>query len=150
MPIYEYRCNSCQKVASIFFRSFSAATDPVCPSCNSADMRKLISRTFIVKSEADRWSSMDVERGLSRLANPHDPGAVARWAEEMGKDLGGDMGQEFRDMAEKVTDEDRPPELYDAGYYYQSRVNQARMEAEGKGSGDEGSGGGDDNPWGAP
>ena len=132
MPIYEYRCNSCKKVASIFFRSFSDVTSPACPSCQSADMSKLISRPFIVKSEAERFASMDPSRALGKLDNPYDPGAVERWAKERGRELGDELGADFREMAEQMSSEDRPPELYDPGYYYQSRLNSMRMEAEGK------------------
>ncbi|GEM_PF-503528 len=131
MPIYEYKCNSCGKVSSVFFRSFSDVSEPPCPSCNSADMRKLMSRPFIVKSEAERFAAFDQSKALGRLDSPFDPAAKERWARDVSRSLPGEMGAEFREMAEQMSSEDGPPEMYDPGYYLQSRLNAAQMEAQG-------------------
>lgn len=142
MPIYEYRCNSCGKAASLFFRSFSTPIHAVCPSCNSEDMAKLMSRPVVLKSQLQRIEEMDMGRMMGKLDNPYDPAAAARFAEEMGRELGGDIGEELRGMSEQVQGDERPPELYDAGYYVRSRLEQRRQELSGQGSygGDEGGG----------
>ena len=43
MPIYEYRCVSCNEKSSFFTRSVSARVDPVCQQCGSEDMHRVIS-----------------------------------------------------------------------------------------------------------
>ncbi|MBI2886934.1 MAG: zinc ribbon domain-containing protein [Chloroflexi bacterium] len=143
MPIYEYHCNGCGKVASLFFRSFSTPIRAVCPSCNSEDMSKLMSRPVFLKSQLQRIDEMDMGRMMGKLQNPYDPGAAARFAEEMGGEVGGDIGEELRAMSEQVQGDERPPELYDAGYYVRSRLEQRRQELSGQGSygGDDASGG---------
>ncbi len=40
MPIYEYRCRNCGKVFEILVRRNDV---PVCPQCNSRDLKKLLS-----------------------------------------------------------------------------------------------------------
>lgn len=140
MPIYEFKCNSCRKVASIFFRSFSTPVHPQCPSCQSEDMEKLISRPVILKGQLQRLEEFDLGRSLGKLENPYDAGAAARWAEEMGRELGDEMGADLRDMAQQVEGDERPPELYDPGYFVQSRLERRRQELSGESeSGDSGS-----------
>jgi len=42
MPIFEFRCNNCEKEFESLV--FSSGKDPViCPSCGSSDTRKLLS-----------------------------------------------------------------------------------------------------------
>lgn len=51
MPIYEYRCTSCQRKASLFFRSIAVAdTDPACPHCGHHDLQRLMSRVWSGRS----------------------------------------------------------------------------------------------------
>lgn len=48
MPIYEYRCSSCE----VSFEKLMKFTDndPQCPRCNRVDVRKVISQSgFILK-----------------------------------------------------------------------------------------------------
>ena len=40
MPIYEYRCQSCAQVSSIFFKVASAATDVNCEHCGDYGMER--------------------------------------------------------------------------------------------------------------
>ncbi|MBS1249033.1 MAG: hypothetical protein MAG431_00606 [Chloroflexi bacterium] len=43
MPIYEYQCQNCQEDFEIFVRSFSQEYTPICPKCESGDVKKCIS-----------------------------------------------------------------------------------------------------------
>lgn len=40
MPLYSYRCNACETAFETLVRSSDV---PVCPSCNSGDLTKLVS-----------------------------------------------------------------------------------------------------------
>lgn len=43
MPLYEYKCNSCNKVFEHLTTSVKATEEVKCPSCGSSDIKKLIS-----------------------------------------------------------------------------------------------------------
>lgn len=43
MPIYEYRCNKCNKEFSLIQKVGSSERDTVCPECGSKDVKKKIS-----------------------------------------------------------------------------------------------------------
>jgi putative FmdB family regulatory protein len=47
MPLFDFRCRACQATFEALVRP---AHEPVCPSCGSADLEKLLSRSFSVKS----------------------------------------------------------------------------------------------------
>ncbi|MCA9850676.1 MAG: zinc ribbon domain-containing protein, partial [Dehalococcoidia bacterium] len=44
MPIYEYRCEKCERVSSVFVRSAKAEVKPKCEHCGSTRMKRLMSR----------------------------------------------------------------------------------------------------------
>ena len=49
MPIYEYRCQSCNRKVSVFFRSFSDSKEPRCTHCDSADLTRLVSSFTVMR-----------------------------------------------------------------------------------------------------
>lgn len=53
MPIYEYHCLSCNGRFSHLARRFNQPPPP-CPGCGATDVKKLVSRVQIGRSEADR------------------------------------------------------------------------------------------------
>ena len=46
MPIYEYRCNECQRRVNLYMRNM--ASTPQCPQCGSEELSRLFS-TFAVR-----------------------------------------------------------------------------------------------------
>lgn len=109
MPIYEYRCNNCRSHISIFARSFSPSP-PVCSSCGSDNLVRLISRFAVLRSE---------ESLLEDLADParfgdvdeSDPRSMARWAREMGQEMGEELGPDFDEMVERMEAGELPEDL---------------------------------------
>jgi putative FmdB family regulatory protein len=43
LPIFEYKCNDCNKFFEILHKSSSNVNGVECPDCNSKDIKKLIS-----------------------------------------------------------------------------------------------------------
>lgn len=101
MPIYEYRCYGCSRRVSLFFRSFSLVTDPVCPECGSTRLTKLVSRVAVMKSEESRLDDLADPSSLSGL-DENDPKSIARWARKMGDQLGEDLGPEYDEMVDRL------------------------------------------------
>lgn len=50
MPIYDFRCRECGRVSEIFLRNASQAAR--CPDCGSDNMERLISASYMIKTDA--------------------------------------------------------------------------------------------------
>src|SRR5579884_3804640 len=101
MPVYEYRCGACRRRSEVFFASFSAVSQPVCPHCGSDNMAKLVSRVAILKSEESRLEALADPSSLSGL-DENDPKSVAAWARRMGSEMGEDLGDDFDEMVDAI------------------------------------------------
>jgi putative FmdB family regulatory protein len=131
MPFYEYLCNGCGEYANLFFRSFSKVTDPACPSCGSEDMKRLLSRSAIVRTDAQRAADIDTNMMLSNL-DKRDKSSVVRWAKEIGSQMDGHLDTNFREMAERVeSGEEHYGLTIDGDYTFQHKVWEAQQKAKG-------------------
>lgn len=101
MPIYEYRCEDCRKLESIFLRSFSDTAEPVCSRCGSRRLRKLVSRFYSPRSEDDRLDAL-ADPSTFADVDENDPRSVARWAKRLAAETGEDMGDDFREMVDML------------------------------------------------
>jgi len=112
MPIYEYRCGSCKRRVSIFFRSFSD-TDKTsqCPNCGSANLTRLVSRVATVKSEEARLEAMSDPSAFGDV-DEKDPKSMARFMRKMGDQMGGEeLGPEFNEMVDRLEAGENPEEI---------------------------------------
>jgi len=110
VPIYEYRCNRCQRRVSIFQRSMRGAVAAVCSHCGSADLTRLISRVAVMRSEESHFEDLASGASLADL-DESDPRSVARWARRMGREMGEEMGPEFDEMVERMEAGEMPDDL---------------------------------------
>jgi len=110
VPIYEYRCNRCQRRVSIFQRSMREAGAAVCPHCGSIDLTRLISRVAVLRSEESHLEGLASDAGLADL-DETDPRSMARWARRMGREMGEDLGPEFDEMVERMEAGEMPGDL---------------------------------------
>ena len=101
MPIYEYRCRGCGRRSQIFFRSFSSATNPSCPHCQSVDLDRMPSRVAQVRSESGYQDYLSDPANFGDV-DYENPRAVAEWAKKMGEASGVDMGSEYDEMVEQM------------------------------------------------
>jgi putative FmdB family regulatory protein len=103
MPIYEYRCGDCQRRASLYYQTFSAAAaaTPVCPHCRSGNLSRLVSRVFQAKGEDARLEDL-ADPGAFGGLDENDPKSVARWARKLGQQMGEDLGDEWGEMVDRL------------------------------------------------
>jgi putative FmdB family regulatory protein len=112
MPIYEYRCGACGKKVTVLTLRVSEEVTPTCERCGSADLRRLLSRFAMVRSDDARLDDLgDAAEGLDE----NDPRSVARWMRGMGKELGEDAGEDFEQMVEELEQGDADDAAADAG-----------------------------------
>jgi putative FmdB family regulatory protein len=100
MPVYEFACNACGNKVSVFVRSISSEINGRCDRCGSDDLRRLISRFAVIRSEYYDTDSFG-ENPLDGF-DENDPRAMAAWARRMQQETGGEMGPEFDDMVTRL------------------------------------------------
>jgi len=103
MPIYEYGCYDCRKRVNIFFRTFSevATKEATCPRCGGANLKRLISKVAVLRSEESRLESMADPSNLAGL-DENDPKSIARWMRKMSSEMGEDLGGEFNEVVDRL------------------------------------------------
>ncbi len=114
MPIYEYRCADCRRRVSLLFRSFDAIDErPVCPRCGGTNLRRLISRVSVVRSEESRLDDLADPAMLDDL-DENDPRSIARWMRKMSHEVGEEMPPEFDEVIDRLEAGQSPEEIEEA------------------------------------
>ena len=107
VPIYEFRCNSCNTKQSVFVRRVSQKLTPVCDRCGSKDLSRLVSAVAHHRSIQDVWeqSGSPDSPGSDYYKDPRN---IGRWAENKFKEMGEDMPGHVREMIDAARDGDLP------------------------------------------
>ncbi|MBM4132167.1 MAG: zinc ribbon domain-containing protein [Nitrospira sp.] len=93
MPIYEYRCQDCDKRSSLLVLSISHPPPLACNYCHSAKLERVLSRFASPKSEEARLESLADPSHLGGL-DDNDPKSMARFMKKMGEEMGEDVGDD--------------------------------------------------------
>jgi putative FmdB family regulatory protein len=103
MPIYEYRCADCKRRSSLFYQTFSAASNatPKCEHCGSTNVSRLVSRVFQLRSEDAQLEDLADPSSFGDL-DENDPKSVARWARKLGQQMGEDLGDDWGEMVDRL------------------------------------------------
>ena len=110
MPIYEYYCDRCKKVSSFLLLRATEEIEPYCKSCNTKDVRRILSRVSILKSEESRMESLLDPSKLSGL-DENDPRSVEKLMKRMGRELGDELGEGFeQEMEEAMSEPESTPQ----------------------------------------
>jgi len=106
MPIYEFRCNDCNQVSSVFVRTVNDPVRPTCPSCGGSSLERCISRFAVHKTTKAVWEESGEPTMFPKDRDYYkDPRNIGRYTEKRLKDLGIDMdGEEYRDTFAGVKD----------------------------------------------
>jgi putative FmdB family regulatory protein len=100
MPIYEYRCNQCQKEFNQLFLNRREVKRVKCKYCGGHDLQKLISSFSVHQTEASRLSNFDTSkpRGDDFYKDSRN---VGLWAKKRLKEMGVDLGPKMDEIVEK-------------------------------------------------
>jgi putative FmdB family regulatory protein len=103
MPIYEYGCYDCRKRVNIFFRSFSEVEtkQAICPRCGGTQLKRLVSKVAVLRSEESRLENMADPSHLAGL-DENDPKSIARWMRKMSSEMGEELGSEFDEVVDRL------------------------------------------------
>jgi putative FmdB family regulatory protein len=112
MPIYEYRCNNCQRRVSIWWRTFSEAETSTahCPRCDSQEVTRLVSRVRVVRSEESRLEDIADPANFGDL-DENDPRSIARFMRKMSDETGEDLGDEFEEVVDRLEAGESPEDI---------------------------------------
>jgi putative FmdB family regulatory protein len=110
MPIYEYRCRHCGRRTTVFTRSINEQVHAVCEHCGSDDLRRLISRVAVVRSEESRLESLADPSTFGDL-DENDPRSLGRFMRRMSQELGEDLGPEFDEVVDRLEAGQSPEEI---------------------------------------
>lgn len=111
MPFYEYKCLTCGRRVRLFmtFAEYDEA-QPTCTFCQSSDLRRLISRVGLAKSEDSRLDSLMDDSALAGL-DEEDPRALGRFMRRMSNEMGEDMGEEFEEVVDRLEKGESPESI---------------------------------------
>jgi putative FmdB family regulatory protein len=93
MPIYEYRCLDCDKKFEVLHVRAGEVYSPECKYCQGRNVRKLISRVRVVRSEESRLESL-MDPSMMGGLDEKDPRSLAKWMKRMGKEMGEEVSDE--------------------------------------------------------
>jgi putative FmdB family regulatory protein len=112
MPVYEFRCQACQRKASFFVRSIGEPLSPVCAVCGSPEMSRVISGFAYHKSMA---TVHEESGGPDRPGSDYyrDPRNIGRWTEKKFKDMGMEMPSQIQEMIDSARDGQMPESVKD-------------------------------------
>jgi putative FmdB family regulatory protein len=111
MPTYEYRCQDCRKRAAIVMSYAEYGNKEVrCPHCGSANLRRLVSRVRVARSEESRLDSLADPSDWGDL-DEEDPRSMARMMRRMGQELGEEMPPEFDEVIDRLEAGQSPEDI---------------------------------------
>ncbi|HJN93944.1 MAG TPA: zinc ribbon domain-containing protein [Dehalococcoidia bacterium] len=113
MPIYEYRCDDCQRVTEAFHRDLNKAKKPNCEHCDSVQTTRVISRFATPKTEAQVMEQYGVPDPGAGPDAYKDPRQIGRWAEKRFEDMGVEMPAEAKQMIDAAREGDLPDPVKD-------------------------------------
>lgn len=112
MPIYEYYCQDCRRRVSVFFRSFSTASDASarCPTCSGARLRRMVSRVAVLKSDDSRLESM-ADPSLMNGLESEDPRALASFMRKMSDEMGEPLDDDMHEVVSRLESGESPESI---------------------------------------
>jgi putative FmdB family regulatory protein len=111
MPYYEYRCRDCKRPVNLFFsfEEYDTAA-PVCTHCDSPNLKRVIGRIAVGKTEESRLDSLDPDTLLAGL-DQDDPRAMGKAMRRMNQEMGEDLGPEFNEVVERLESGQSPESI---------------------------------------
>jgi putative FmdB family regulatory protein len=100
MPIYEYRCNQCDREFSELFLNMKEVNKIRCKFCNSRDLTKILSSFSVHQTEESRLASFNTskKRGDDFYKDSRN---IGLWAKKRMREMGVDLGPKMDEIVER-------------------------------------------------
>jgi putative FmdB family regulatory protein len=111
MPIYEFKCQDCGRLISVFVKRMRSSHRPRCRHCGGRNLERAVSRFAYHKSEQTILEEYGSEP--RRLEDYKDPRQIGRWVERRFREQGIEMPDEAREMIDAAREGEFPEPLKD-------------------------------------
>lgn len=111
MPIYEFKCEDCGRLTSVFVKSMSSQPEAACKHCGGHRLRRALSRFAYHKSEQTILQEYGSEP--QRPEDYKDPRQIGRWTERKFQEYGMDLPEPAREMIDAARQGELPEPLKD-------------------------------------
>lgn len=110
MPVYPYRCLSCQHRFEVFLTYTEYTQKPVrCPRCASDLVQRRITRVRVARSEDSRLDDFSDLADINGLEE--DPRALGKVMRKMSREMGEDLGPEFNEVIGRLESGQSPEDI---------------------------------------
>jgi putative FmdB family regulatory protein len=111
MPFYDFQCEACRRRSRLFYTYAEYDTAvPQCRHCGSSQLKRLISRVALAKSEDARLEAMADDSMLAGL-DEEDPRSLGRFMRKMSSEMGEDLGDEFSEVVDRLESGESPDDI---------------------------------------
>ena len=100
MPIYEYRCNQCNREFSELILNAEEVDKIRCKYCHSRNLTKLLSSFRVHQTEESRLANFDSSKPKGDEFYK-DSRNVGLWAKKRMREMGVDLGPKMDDIVER-------------------------------------------------
>jgi putative FmdB family regulatory protein len=100
MPIYEYRCNQCNREFSKLFLNPKDIGKVSCKYCRSRNLTKLVSSFSLHQTEESRLQKLDTSKRQGDEFYK-DSRNIGLWAKKRIKEMGVDLGSKMDEIVER-------------------------------------------------
>ena len=112
MPIYEFKCQDCGRLTSVFVRTMRSSYKARCQHCGGRKLERVVSGFSHHKSEQTILDEHGSEP--KRLEDYKDPRQIGRWVERKFSEEGLELPDETRKMIDAAREGEFPEPLKDA------------------------------------
>ncbi len=111
MPHYDFICHDCGQPTRLFFSFAEYETAvPICPHCQSKNIKRRIGRIALGKSEESRLDNLMDDSTLDNL-DENDPQAIGQFMRTMSQEMGEDLGDEFNEVVGRLEKGESPDSI---------------------------------------
>lgn len=102
MPLYEYRCDTCQAVSTLLVYSWSADRQPACRQCGGIQMQRIMSGFSFRQSWGDSLNWVPSRETTSDV-DEDSAASIDQYMGRVKKEMGGQTTPDFEEMRREIS-----------------------------------------------
>ena len=102
MPLFEYRCDDCQRLSTLLVYSWSESSSLGCKNCGSTGLTRLFSKFAVRKSWGDSLNWAPSGETLNDV-DEDSPASLDRFMGRVKQEMGGQVTPDFESMRRELS-----------------------------------------------